>query len=80
MSIVLYYIYCQILISQLQFVGISLDVNDLHSIEAPPALTDNDELEDNDDGVDDSRVIELRVKLSKKSRKCLPYFYVTSLY
>ena len=56
------------------------DVNDLHSIEAPPALTDNNELEDNNDGVDDSRVFELHVELSKKSRKCLPYFYVTSLY
>ena len=44
----------------------ALGGNDLPPTESPPALADDNELEDDDDGVDDSRVIESRVELSKK--------------
>ena len=46
-------------------VGIALGGNDLPLIKSPPALADDDELEDDNDGVDDSHVIESHVELSK---------------
>ena len=50
-------------------VSIALGGNDLPPIKSPPALADDDELEDDNDGIDDSHVIELHVELSKKSQK-----------
>ena len=58
----------------------ALGGNDLPPTESPPALADDNEFKDDDDGVDDSCVIESHVELSKKPHEYSPYVYVPSLY
>ena len=79
-SIALDYVSWLILIFQLQLVGILSDLNNLQPTETPSALVDYDELKDDDDGVDDSHVIESCVELSKKFCKYSSCLYASSLY
>lgn len=58
----------------------ALGGNDLPPTESPPALADDNEFKDDDDGVDDSHVIESCVKLSKKFCKYSSCLYASSLY
>ena len=58
----------------------------LHQLsESHPALhlvsnSDDNELEDNGDRIDDSHIIESRVMLSKTPCKCSPYLHASALY
>ena len=63
----------------IQLLGIPLSGDDPPLTQVAPAPVAYNELEDGNDGLDDSRAIESHVKLSKTSCKCSLYLYTSTL-